>query len=70
MTTQDTATELLIEKSQQVADLLNTLREIYWLTAETKRSHIANIIGCKAIDAINKHAKTEPIQLTGWTRMA
>lgn len=56
MTTQDTATELLIEKSQQVADLLNTLREIHSLAAEAKRSHIANIIGCKAIDAINKHA--------------
>ena len=56
MTTQDTATELLIEKSQQVADLLNTLREIYWLAAEAKRSHVANIIGSRAIDAINKHA--------------
>lgn len=56
MNTQDAATELLIEKSEQVADLLNTLREIYCLAAEAKRSHIANIIGIKAIDAINKHS--------------
>jgi hypothetical protein len=51
-------------------ELLDALREIELLARDIKRSNNANAIVCKCIDVIAKAAKPEPIQLTGWTRMA
>ena len=51
-------------------ELLDALREIELLAREIKRSNNADAIVCKCMDVIAKAAKPNPIQLTGWTRMA
>jgi hypothetical protein len=51
-------------------ELIDALREIELLAREIKRSNNADAIACKCIDVIAKATKPDPIQLTGWTRMA
>ena len=49
--------------SAQVNELLNYLSEIELLARDIKRSHVANLIVCKCIDALAKHPKPTPVKL-------